>query len=75
VDVQTDKYGNRYIELDRPLDQKTRLTYIPDRKWLEGRAVVRMQFQDADGHLHFGPEIPVDDLGELFQGIITLMSE
>lgn len=75
MNLQTDKDGNRYIELDRLHDQKTRLTYIPNRDWLEEQAVVRMQLMEADGRPRFGLEIPVGDLGEFFQGIITVLSK
>ena len=75
MNMQTDDEGNRYVELDRPDDRKTRLTYIPDREWLGGVTVVRMQLIEADGRRRFGLEIPVDELGDFFQGIITLISQ
>jgi hypothetical protein len=34
----------------------------------------RAALNQAGGRLSFGPEIPVDDMGEVFQAIITLVS-
>jgi hypothetical protein len=73
VDVQTDTSGNLYIELDRPRNEKTRLTYIPHQKWAD-QAVFRIQIRQADGHLRSGPEIVVEQLGDLVSGAIHLFN-
>jgi hypothetical protein len=73
VNMQTDDKGRRYLELDRPRGEKTRLTYIPDPNWLD-RPVMEIRVEEADGRLAYGPQIPVDDLGDLVAGIFALLT-
>jgi hypothetical protein len=73
VEVQTNADGNHYIELDRPQDEKTVLTYMPHREWAQ-QAVVRIEVEMPSGKRPWGPEIPVDRLGDFVSGIINLIN-
>lgn len=73
MEIRTNTDGNHYIELDRPQDEKTILTYMPHREWA-GQAVVRIEVEMPSGNRHWGPEIPVDRLGDFVSGIINLLN-
>lgn len=74
MELQTDDRGNHYIETDRPLNEKTRVTYVPYQEWA-GQTVIRVQVRDASGNLRFGPEIPIDQVGDFVASIIDLLSK
>jgi hypothetical protein len=73
MDARTDAGGNTYIETDRPLGEKTRVTYVPHQEWA-GQAVVRIQVRQDDGQLRPGPEIPLDRVGDFVPSIVDLLS-
>jgi hypothetical protein len=74
MELQTDDRGNHYIETDRPLNEKTRVTYVPYQEWA-GQAVIRVQVRAAGGNLRSGPEIPIDQVGDFVASIIDLLSK
>ena len=74
MEARTDESGNSYVETNRPHDEKTRVTYVPHQEWA-GQAVVRIQVRRADGHLQRGPEIPIDQVGDVVSSIINLLSK
>jgi hypothetical protein len=71
--LQTDEDGNYYIELDRPQNEKIRLTYIPKREWAS-QDVVRIHAIADSGKPRHGPEIPVNLLGDFVSGLINLLN-
>ena len=74
MEVREDDQGNRYIEVDRPPGAKIVLTYIPDRNWAQ-QDVVSMRLREDGGALRFGPEVPIDQLGDFISGIIHLLND
>jgi hypothetical protein len=74
MEVRTDESGNHYIETDRPLNEKTRVTYVPYQEWA-GQTVIRVQVREAGGNLRRGPEIPIDQVGDFVASIIDLLSK
>lgn len=74
MEVKTDDQGNRYIEQDRPGDDKTEIAYLANRKgW--GKDVVSMRIRRKHGRLDFGVEVAVDDVPEFIAAIVQLLGE
>ena len=74
MEIKIDDQGNRYIEQDRPGNDKTVIAYIPDQKWAK-KDVVSMRIRKANGKLQFGVEVPIDDVPEFVAAIVQLLSE
>jgi hypothetical protein len=62
-------HGN---QLDRPKNEKLRLTYIPHPDWLD-QTVLEIRIKRGDGRLDYGPHIPIDDVGEFVAGIFNFL--
>ena len=48
------------------------MTYIPHREWV-GQDVIRIQVDKPNEKMRWGPEIPVDQLGDFVSGIVNLL--
>jgi hypothetical protein len=73
VEVRTNADGNHYIVQNRPQGEKTILTYMPFREWAQ-QAVIRIEVEMPSGKRRWGPEIPVDGLGDFVSCIINLLN-
>lgn len=73
MDLQTDEYGNHYLEFERPQNEPIRFTYVPNRDWA-GQDVIRIQAISSDGNPRHGPEIPVGQLGDFVSCLINLLN-
>ena len=62
-------HGN---QLDRPKNEKLRLTYIPHPDWVN-KSVLEIRVKDANGNLKYGPQIPIDGVGEFVAGIFNFL--
>lgn len=72
MNLQTDDSGNYYLELERPQNEKIRLTYMPNREWAS-QDVIRVHAIADSGKPRHGPEIPVDQVGDFVSSLINLL--
>lgn len=68
--TQHDSNGNSYVEINLIADQRIRVTNVPNG-WTGGE-VMRVQIRDENGHLRQGPDIPIENVGEVFQAVVHL---
>lgn len=71
MDIRTDSSNQPYVEIDLASGQRIRVTHVPDG-W-PGGEVVRVQIRVENGHLHQGPDIPLENLGEVIQAMVELI--
>ncbi len=73
--MPVDSSKHKYEEVDIP-GGKLRLTQIKNG-WSGGPAV-RIQVRDKTGHLRFGPEVPLENVGDfvgaIVKGVLSLTS-
>ena len=69
--IQTDSSNQHYVEIDMVNGERIRVTHVPDG-WTGG-AVVRVQIRDVSGHLRQGPDMPIENLGEVLQAMVELI--
>lgn len=69
--IETDSSDQHYVEIDMANGQCIRVTHVPDG-WTGGE-VVRVQIRVENGHLRQGPDIPIENLGEVIQAMVELI--
>lgn len=71
--VKTDGSDQRYVEVDLPLKQKLRLTFIRSTWDDEVQPGIRLQIRDEEGRLRPGPEVPINHLGAVASALVTIL--
>lgn len=71
MNIETDSSNQHYVEIDMVNEQRIRVTRVPDG-WTGGE-VVRVQIRVENGHLRQGPDIPIENLGEVLQAMVELL--
>ena len=71
MNITHDSSGQPYIEVDMANGQQVRVTHVPEG-WTGG-AVMRVQIRVENGHLRQGPDIPLENLGEVLQAMVELI--
>ena len=66
----TDSAGNSFAEFDFP-GNTLRVTRVAN-SWAQGGGL-RVQKRDGSGHLHRGPEIPIESAPELMRAIAEML--
>lgn len=72
--VKTDGSGKRYVEVSTDSGERVRLTFVPAETAGYKVESIRIQIRDAPGKVRPGPEIPLRILGDVFGGIVLLLS-
>ncbi|MGE5410468.1 MAG: hypothetical protein ACM3MI_05870 [Clostridiales bacterium] len=71
MEVKTDSADHRYVELNME-SGFVRVTYV-EQGWTSTPAI-RISIKDENGHLRQGPEIPVENIGDVVKATILLLT-
>ncbi|MGA2601783.1 MAG: hypothetical protein ABSH09_32875, partial [Bryobacteraceae bacterium] len=66
-----DGIGNEFHEVPLSNGEQVRVTYI-EQGWA-GQGGLRIQIRETNGRLRQGPEIPVDQVGDVVSAVINLL--
>lgn len=67
----TDSRGNHYFEFEMLNEEKVRVTYV--KKGWPGGPTVRFQIRQKNGQLRRGPDVPLENMGEVMQAVVELV--